>query len=174
MTDPEPRPAVRYGKWSLPGWPHRGWSCEDIEDLGSVDAVCDACEHQEIRYVHTMSHPDWPTLIRAGCICAGHMQEDVGAARQREHTLKNTLRRRMKFSSRGGWRLSARENETIKYRGYRVTVFPQGGGWSFCAHRLGDESPTFAKKPYVGQGETKLAAFDLIVAAERAALGDAE
>jgi len=55
--DPECR---RFGKWSMPGFPHSGWTCIDIENLGAPDAICEMCERQDIRYVHAMEHPDYP------------------------------------------------------------------------------------------------------------------
>jgi hypothetical protein len=41
------------GKWIEPGVPHKGWVCVAITDLEEVDAVCEMCEVQEIRYVHS-------------------------------------------------------------------------------------------------------------------------
>src|SRR4051794_39614902 len=76
-------PSGRFGKWSQPGVPHRGWSCVDIEDLGAPDLVCEMCERQEIRSVHHMEHPDYPGSLRCGCICAGHMEEDLTGAQRR-------------------------------------------------------------------------------------------
>jgi hypothetical protein len=58
------------GKWTQAGVPHKGWTCVDIEDLGSPDHVCEMCEVQPVRYVHSMEHPNHETL-RVGCVCAG-------------------------------------------------------------------------------------------------------
>ena len=45
------------GKWSQPGVPHKGWSCDHVVDLGIYErAICEMCEKQEIRFVHSMSH----------------------------------------------------------------------------------------------------------------------
>lgn len=73
----------RLGKWSVPGVPHRGWNCIDIEDLGSPEAACEMCKRKEIKCVHVMRHPDYPETLNCGCICAGHMEEDVERARRR-------------------------------------------------------------------------------------------
>lgn len=67
MTEHDDTPDFgHFGKWSMPGVPHKGWTCIDIEDLGAPDAVCEMCERQDIRYVHAMEHPDYPEL----CIVA--------------------------------------------------------------------------------------------------------
>ena len=68
------------GKWSTPGVPHKGWSCEGVEDLGAPDAVCEMCETQDIRYVQTMFHPDYEGPLDVGCVCAERMENDyIGA-----------------------------------------------------------------------------------------------
>jgi hypothetical protein len=68
------------GKWRRPGVPHKGWQCIDIEDLEEPCHVCEMCEVQIVRYVHTMFHPDYGTL-EVGCICAGYMEQDLVGAR---------------------------------------------------------------------------------------------
>jgi hypothetical protein len=93
---------VNHGKWSQPGVPHRGWTCEGVEDLGEPDAICEMCERQEIRYVHTMVHPEYPDKLACGCVCAGHMERGaadddiallVAAAREREAPLRSLAAR---------------------------------------------------------------------------------
>ena len=46
----------QFGKWNQSRVPHKGWSCVGFEDLGEPSTICEMCEHQEIRYVHTMRH----------------------------------------------------------------------------------------------------------------------
>jgi hypothetical protein len=41
------------GKWSEPGVPHRGWNCIDIHDVGEPSHLCEMCESQMVRYIHT-------------------------------------------------------------------------------------------------------------------------
>lgn len=93
-------PSGGFGKWSEAGVPHRGWSCVDIEDLGAPDHICEMCERQEVRYVHHMQHPDYPNVLRCGCICAGHMEEDLARAHRRETTLRSAARRRRTWPDR--------------------------------------------------------------------------
>jgi hypothetical protein len=56
------------GKWEIPGVPHRGWTCVDVEDLGAPDAGCEMCEVMEIRYVHYMQRPTYAEELAVGCI----------------------------------------------------------------------------------------------------------
>jgi hypothetical protein len=52
--------SARRGKWSVPGIPHSGWTCVAVTDLGEVGPICEMCETQAIRYVHTMENPRHP------------------------------------------------------------------------------------------------------------------
>lgn len=90
---PREEPAPTYGKWSQPGVPHKGWTCID-EDIVEGDDLetCEMCEWAEVRYVHVMTHPEWEGELRVGCICAGHMQEDMAGAQRREAELKRRAR----------------------------------------------------------------------------------
>jgi len=81
-----------YGLWSKPGVPHQGWSCIDVEDLGEPAATCEMCERMTIRYVHTMTHPQWKGELAVGCVCAGNMEGDIAAAKGREKALAKKVR----------------------------------------------------------------------------------
>jgi hypothetical protein len=151
------------GKWTQPGVPHKGWSCADIEDLGEPSEICEMCETQEIRYVHIMEHPDYAEALRVGCICAGHMEEDLERAQLREKTFKAGRQRRARWLSRT-WRCSQRGNEFLNVSGFNVVVFRAGGGWcARVAHRNYEWSHQLA--PRGTAAEAKLAALDVMVAA---------
>jgi hypothetical protein len=80
-----------WGKWSQPGVPHKGWQCEEpIDDVGGDGMeTCEMCERTLVRYIHIMSHPDYPGELRCGCVCAGNMADgDVVGARLREEVFK--------------------------------------------------------------------------------------
>lgn len=65
---------TRHGKWSLPGVPHKGWSCVHFEDLGEPSQICGMCESAEVRFVHYMEHPEFSETLAVGCVCAEHME----------------------------------------------------------------------------------------------------
>jgi hypothetical protein len=104
------------GKWTHLGVPHKGWTCVDIEDLSSPDHVCEMCETQDARYVHTMEHPDYADALRVGCVCAGHMEEDLLGARKREDAFKASRSRRARWLTRE-WRTSRAGNEYLNTDG---------------------------------------------------------
>lgn len=153
--------ANRRGKWSIAGVPHRGWSCVDIEDLGAPNIECEMCESQTIRYVHHMQHPDYPQTLQAGCVCAGHMEGNLAASQEREASMRNRAGKRTRWLSRQ-WKMSAKGNPNIKADGYRVTVYPRGGGWAFTLASVADGTVYHARRNYTNHLVAKLAAFDSI------------
>jgi hypothetical protein len=144
----------------VPGVPHRGWECVDIEDLGAPDAVCKMCEVQEIRYVHEMWHPDYGTL-HVGCICAGHMEQDVAGARRRETEFKKQNMRRKNWLRRE-WHVSANGNHFLNVNNFNVVVFRKGRTWGARFVHEPTGYTRFSQRPYATEHAAMLAAFDAI------------
>ncbi|MBV8076423.1 MAG: hypothetical protein JO284_08500 [Planctomycetaceae bacterium] len=121
-------------RWDRPDLPHKGWLCVDLVDHEEPEFACEMCGNPEVRYEHVMAHPDVPGTIGAGCVCAGHMEEDDRAARERERVARNVAARRARLQARhaqalarwadpDAWRVSEKGNYWRKARGVRVTVF---------------------------------------------------
>ncbi len=149
------------GKWSRPGVPHRGWTCVDIEDLGAPEKTCEMCESQVIRYVHSMQHPEYPETLAAGCVCAGHMEENVAAARDREDRVKSRAGKRKRWLSRD-WNTSSKGNDWIASDGFRVTVYRKSGHWGATVAAEDNSLVKHSRRQYPSKEAAKLAAFDLI------------
>jgi hypothetical protein len=148
------------GKWSQVGIPHRGWNCVGVEDLGAPEATCEMCETQEIRYVHTMHHPDYVTDLEVGCICAEHMEGDYIGPRQREKALRSAAGRKKRWLSRA-WKISARGNSFINTDGFNVTIFPNvDGTWGGRIEERDGGRSVASKRKYSSEDAAKLAAFD--------------
>ncbi len=109
--------------WKRDDVPHEGWHCVGVIDLGSPTGICRMCGYQIIRYVHIMEHPSFPRKIGAGCICAGKMEGNVEAARERENAFKNRQGRMETFLSTK-LKKSKNGNEYFKYKGEIVTIIP--------------------------------------------------
>lgn len=150
------------GKWSQAGVPHRGWICVNVEDLGAPDTMCEMCERQEIRYVHYMTHPNYPGELACGCICAGYMEEDHEGAKRREAGLRSAARRRRAWPDLVAWKLTEKGNWTIRKYGYRVTVFRKAEKWSAVVNHAVTGYKRFALKLYDSLYAAKLAAFDAL------------
>lgn len=153
--------ASRRGKWSVAGVPHRGWVCVDIEDLGEPQIQCQMCESQTIRYVHHMEHPGYPDVLEVGCVCAGHMEEDLSASRAREASMKSRASKRKRWISRA-WKVSSKGNPYITADGFRITVYPRGAGWAATVASVDNSSVQHSRRNFKTTAEAKLAAFDHI------------
>jgi hypothetical protein len=153
------------GKWTQPGVPHKGWTCVDIEDLGSPAHVCEMCEVQDVRYVHIMEHANYAGPLRVGCICAGHMEENLVGARLREDAFKASRSRRDRWLSRS-WRTSRAGNQYLNTDGFNVVVYPVSAGFGArIEHRETGWGRT-SKRHYATEEHAKLAAFDAMIVAK--------
>jgi len=153
----------KRGKWSIAGIPHKGWVCVDIGDLGEPSIECEMCESQKIRFVHYMKHPEYQNgdgLLQVGCICAGHMEEDLSASRAREASMKSRASKRKRWTSRT-WKTSSNGNPLITADGYRITIYRRADGWAWTVG-AGDSTVYHARRNFKTKDEAKLAAFDHI------------
>jgi hypothetical protein len=146
------------GKWDDPDVPKWNWTCHGVEDLGDVDAVCEMCEVKEIRYLHFMSHPDWPDELACGCICAGHMEQDVDRAFAREADFK-----RGQGWLRRTWRWSRAGHEYVNAMGYNVVVYPSGDTWGARVRHRASGWQRISERPYETSDKAKLAALAVLV-----------
>lgn len=153
--------ASGHGKWSQAGVPHRGWTCIEIEDLGSPDRICEMCETSSIRFVHYMEHPKYQETLAVGCVCAGHMEEDLAASHARETTMRNRASRRKRWLTRI-WRVSAKGNDYLRADGLIITVYRRSWGWASTVAKADNSLVHHSRRNYKTQDEAKLAAFDLI------------
>lgn len=149
-----------YGKWSQVGVPKKGWSCIGVEDLGAPNAICEMCEVQEIRYVHTMTHPDYAEELNVGCVCAEKMEDDYVRPRLREKALRSAAGRKKRWLSRK-WRTSARGNAYLNTGGFNITIYPnRDGGWGGRIEERDTGRSVASKKRYPTEDAAKLATFD--------------
>jgi hypothetical protein len=153
--------ALGRGKWSNPDVPKTGWDCVRIEDRGAALDVCGMCESQRIRYVHHMSHPHSASELAVGCICAGHMEGDLEAARSRDRWMTQRSRHRSRWLLRK-WNVSKNGNEWIESDGFRVIVFRKGPAWAGVVNSVDGTYKRFSKSPHPSVEAVKLAAFDVI------------
>src|SRR4051794_12220886 len=97
------------GKGGRGDVPKGGGACVDVTDLEGPYEICAMCEIQQIRFVHTMRHPEYPDELDCGCICAGHMEGDMSAARARETKMRHRADRKDRWLDRQ-WRRSKQGN----------------------------------------------------------------
>ncbi|CAH1690639.1 conserved hypothetical protein [Hyphomicrobiales bacterium] len=116
------------GKWRDPGVPHKGWDYVGCEDSGSLSMICEMCEKEEIRHIHTVTHPDFPTELHVGCVCAENLTSDYAKPRAAEAALKRR-RARLKTFLTKGWRQGLNGSLSRAWKGRRVLLAPRGIGW---------------------------------------------
>jgi hypothetical protein len=149
------------GKWNRDDVPKRGWSCVSVEDLDGPYETCAMCEVQQIRFVHTMSHPEYPETLDCGCICAGHMEGNPYAARARETTMRNRAERKDRWLDRQ-WRRSKQGNAFIKTDGYLMVIYPRDAHWAFHIKNIDSGVGFASRRPLENETAAKLRAFDAL------------
>lgn len=158
-----------HGKWSQAGVPHRGWICQGVEDNGpGSDFVCEMCETQEIRFVHAMAHPEYAggQPLQCGCICAGHMEGDYVAAREREGQARLRAARRERWPYRMGWRRSAKGNAYLRHEGLLIVTYPLFGRrdqFGFLIRdQVRDRELLRSRKPLPSEHDARQRTFDAV------------
>jgi hypothetical protein len=157
------RPIVGTTRWDRAGIPQKGWTCIRVTDLGEAVHRCDMCGKEEIRYMHTVTHPDFhvgdpPHVTRhldVGCVCVMKMTEDYVGPKRREAFLRSRSRRRATWLTRK-WRVSWSGNESITIAGLELGVCRGRSGWHFREHG------NFSRESFATSEEAKLALFDVI------------
>lgn len=74
--------------WNKTSIPHKGWMNIGSIDLEEATHVCHMCGKEEIRYVHTMYHPEVDDYFQVGCVCAEKMTNDYVTAKQQLTEMK--------------------------------------------------------------------------------------
>src|SRR5438552_11120308 len=79
--------------------------------------------------MHSLAHADYPNILECGRICAGHMEQDLAGAREREAEFKADARRRSRWLSRQ-WRISGSGNDFLNADGFHIVVYRRGKIWA--------------------------------------------
>ena len=100
-------------------------------------ATCELCDCSKVRFIHVMDHDLYFEDVCVGCICAGVMQGDILAAKERERQMKNRAKRRKNFVA-GEWKetapMGALRTYTRMHRGQRIwiSVYPGNRHYVRC------------------------------------------
>lgn len=154
------------GKWGQPGVPHKGWVCVGEYDTFEEDGedefhTCGMCESAQVRFVHIMENERYPDQLLCGCVCAGHMAEDLVSAEVRDATMRSKAGRRDRFPNRAGWRKSAKGTPYIKVQGFHLMVVSRGAqGFGVGATPPGAQQPVWGGKRYATVEAAQKGCFD--------------
>lgn len=88
--------------WDNPEVPHKGWTEECVTDLEEATHTCEMCGKQNIRFVHTMSHPEHHDLD-VGCECAINMSDDYVGPVENKREATNLSKNKAAWFSKTKW-----------------------------------------------------------------------
>lgn len=167
MPNSESRDAITlgWGKWSESGVPHKGWVCvgefDTFEERGEGEfEICEMCERTQVRFVHIMESERYPEQLLCGCICAGHMEQDLVTAEVRDRGMRLRAGRRDHFPDRKGWRISSRGTPYIKLDGFHLMVVRRAGAFAVGATPPGSERPVWGRRRYATMEAAQKGCFD--------------
>lgn len=116
----------RLKEW---GAPLDHWHCVDLMDEEDASFVCELCGCEKVRYVHVMEHEEYFENVCVGCICAGIMEGDILAAKERDRKMRNRANRRLNFPRRK-WKRARNGGYFTKYNGQYVFINQNGRNYS--------------------------------------------
>lgn len=153
--------------WNQKGFPHKGWRCTAVEDLGTGEHTCEMCGREEIRYVHVVRHAEVANEISVGCVCAEKLEEDYsGAVARREAPLRSRAARREKWCLLKNWTPTPKGGWRLRKEGAVFSVSASGSRWYASVLPPAQFQTTLGKWWSVGTFSTvveaKLALFDKI------------
>jgi hypothetical protein len=151
----------RLKEW---GAPLEGWQCVKTYDVfdgnSNTYATCELCHCEKVRFVHIMRHEDFYIDIHVGCICAGIMEGNILAARERERIAKNRSKRKQHFPHRK-WKTAANGDIYLTYKGLQL-IINQCTSDLFCVQYGGQTIFSYKGKTIKDQLSAVYAAFDLV------------
>jgi hypothetical protein len=149
-------------RWDKKDVPQKGWTCIGMDDVGSSLESCEMCDQHNVRYVHIMTHENYPVDLRVGCHCAEHMEEDYVNPKIRDNRLRNRSSRKNTFMKKE-WYKRSNGNYTLKFKDYTLTIMPSKfGNNSFGVIFRGNYTWDYNGKKITSFEQAKEIAFYLI------------
>ena len=149
----------RLKEWNAP---LQGWYCISVSDTLEEDTglfTCELCGCVRVRFVHVMRHDQYFEDVSVGCICAGIMEGDILAAKERERLVRNRARRRANFPYRK-WRKGRRGGLFLNHKGASIIIWRSDG--LYWASYKKQSTRLYKGKPITNYLSAIYAAFDLV------------
>lgn len=146
--------------------PTDGWECMDVIDIREDDedvplTTCELCGCAKVRYIHLMRNPEYDRDIDVGCICAGIMEGDILAAKERERLIRNRSGRKRRFPKRK-W-LKDGNRWYLPYKGDEICIGRRRSDPTLMGVKYNDRCVwTYRGKPIRNFLSAVYAAFDLV------------
>ena len=103
------------------GAPLENWNCREVVDGETADFICELCSCQKVRYIPVMEHPEYNGELNVGCICAGSLEGDLIAARERDDAARRKSSRRANFRKKK-WEEQGENRWGAKYKRRSVVI----------------------------------------------------
>lgn len=103
------------------GGPLDGWVCEEVIDFEEAEYKCQLCGYPAVRYIHVMQHTEYAEKIKVGCICAGIMEGNILAAKERDNKEKRRSGRKSNFLKKK-WDAINPNVWSLKYKNRLITI----------------------------------------------------
>ncbi|MFI3253658.1 MAG: hypothetical protein R3Y63_04860 [Eubacteriales bacterium] len=137
------------------GAPTENWDCSHVIDQERDGFVCELCGCEKVRFIHVMEHRDYPDQLSVGCICAGTMEGNLLAAKERDKKMKNRAKRKENFQNHI-WKKERNGIHTRTYQGKKLAICANKGVYE-C---WGSQMPIM--KSNVNFKETLVKIFDIV------------
>lgn len=108
----------RLNDWNAP---LEDWYCVNVIDMEHDGNQCELCDCKRVRFIHVMEHERYFEPLYVGCICAGIMEGDILAAKERDNKMKNRAKRRRNFPNRK-WKKTRHGGYCLTYKGKSVYI----------------------------------------------------
>ena len=158
-----------------PGVPLDGWTHVGMKDMTLASARCVMCGEATLRYLHVLTHPEFPHRVQVGRACALSMTDDPAAVCRREREMVDAEGRRERldvlrsrafdrWTQEGAWKKSRKGNFFREIAGMLVVIFgdkDDPGLWKFVV------GGTFGKETFDDPWDAIEAAFEATYPLER-------
>ena len=84
-------------RWDRKGYPHKGWTCNNVSEAEESDGSCEMCGETGLRWIHELKHLTQGLSVDVGRVCAGHLQEDYDKAASLQRLALNKSKRKKTF-----------------------------------------------------------------------------
>lgn len=111
--------------------PLEGWICTGVTDHGMDSFTCELCGCKHVRYIHVMRHDDYLGFMQVGCICAGVMEGNIIAAKERDAEAKRRSQRKSHYLQKT-WDEVNKNRWNIRYKRKEIFVWQD----QFCGSKF--------------------------------------
>ncbi|MDR0638598.1 MAG: hypothetical protein LBG27_06835 [Spirochaetaceae bacterium] len=108
-----------------------------------------------------MKHANYKDILEVGCLCAGHMEENLSHAQKRDELMKKRANKRKKWLART-WKTSGKGNQYIKSDRFIIVIINKNNKWSALIKNEDGSFMEWSRRKYESEDQIKISAFDYL------------